>query len=48
MKIFFLIVTILNMILISASELDEGYPLDTSEDIFTEGISDPGYIVKSE
>lgn len=34
------------MILISTSDLNDKYPLDTSEDILTEGISDPTYIVE--
>lgn len=46
MKILFLLLTILNMIFISTSDLNDEYPQDTSEDILTEGISDPTYIVE--
>lgn len=46
MKTLLLLLTILNMILISTSELNDEYPLDTSEDILTEGLSDATYIVE--
>lgn len=46
MKTLILFLTILNIFLIPLSNLNEEYPIDTSEDILSEGISDPAYIAK--
>ncbi|NMC09245.1 hypothetical protein GYA44_02885 [Candidatus Microgenomates bacterium] len=44
MKIFFLLITILNMVLVYASNVEETYPVDDTQDILSTGISDPTYI----
>jgi len=48
MKTLILILTILNTFLIPLTNLNEEYHIDTSEDILSEGISDPAYIAKKQ
>ena len=46
MKILILFLTIVNTFLLPLISSKEEYPIDTSEDILTEGISDPEYIAR--
>ena len=46
MKILILLLTIVNTFLFPLIGSKEVYPIDTSEDILSEGISDPEYIAK--
>ncbi|MHC1716737.1 MAG: hypothetical protein AB9915_02550 [Candidatus Dojkabacteria bacterium] len=46
MKIIILLLVIANMFIAPMLGSKETYPIDTSEDILIEGISDPGYIAK--
>ncbi len=46
MKILILLLTIANTFLLPLIGSKEVYPIDTSEDILSEGISDPEYIAR--
>ena len=46
MKILILLLIIANTFLFPLLGSKETYPIDTSEDILSEGISDPAYITK--
>jgi hypothetical protein len=46
MKTLILLLTILNTFHFPLIGSKEAYPIDTSEDILSEGISDPAHITK--
>jgi hypothetical protein len=48
MKTLILLLTIANIFLFPLLGSKEAYPIDTSEDILSEGISDPAYIVRGQ
>lgn len=46
MNIIIALLIIFNLLILPVSTPKEGIPIDTSEDILSEGISDPEWIVK--